>query len=209
MKVEAEYLKEQVATDELVRELVRDDARRGEYMIMMDDADEERCVQIACDYEDVGGKNDGCFDLEYQDGANGNLYHCKTRVSADEVERIFLDELAGRIEWRSSFDWEKENVGGGSIPSITGVPPFVKFLFYVVAAIAIAILAVLLSIWLFAAVKDALRPGAKWDQWVPVGLGVAVAYAFFVSPVIQLVKRRKSRVRQGDAGNAERRGIQP
>ena len=42
MKVEAENLKEQVATEELVRELVRNDARRGEYMIMMDDADETR-----------------------------------------------------------------------------------------------------------------------------------------------------------------------
>lgn len=117
MKVESENMKEQVATDELVRELVRDDARRGEYMIMMADADEERFVQIACDYEDVGCKNDGCFDLEYQDGTNGNLYHCKIRVSAE--------------------------------------------------------------------------------------------YAFFVSPVIQFVIRRKSRVRQGYAGNAESRGRQP
>ena len=198
MKIEAENMKERVATEELVRELVRDDARRGEYMIMMDDADEDRFVQIACDYEDVGGANDGCFDLEYQDGTNGNLYHCKRRVSADEVERIFLDELDGRGEWRSDFDWETE-CDGGSVPSITGVPSFVKVLFYVVAAIAIAILAVLLSIWLFAAVKDALRPEAKWDQWVSVGLGVAVAYALFLSPVIQFVKRRKTRGKMRDA----------
>lgn len=198
MKIEAENMKERVATEELVRELVRDDARRGEYMIMMDDADEERFVQIACDYEDVGGKSDGCFDLEYQEGTGGRLFHCKRRVSADEVERVFLDELAGRIEWRGDFDWETE-CDGGSVPSITGVPSFVKVLFYVVAAIAIAILAVLLSIWLFAAVKDALRPEAKWDQWVSVGLGVAVAYALFLSPVIQFVKRRKTRGKMRDA----------
>ena len=79
------------------------------------------------------------------------------------------------------------------------MPSFVKVLFYVVAAIAIAILAVLLSIWLFAAVKDALRPEAKWDQWVSVGLGVAVAYALFLSPVIQFVKRRKTRGKMRDA----------
>ena len=198
MKIETENMKEQVATEELVRELVRDDARRGEYMIMMDDADEERFVQIACDYEDVGGKSDGCFDLEYQEGTGGRLFHCKRRVSVDEVERVFLDELAGRIEWRGDFDWETE-CDGGSVPSITGVPSFVKVLFYVVAAIAIAILAVLLSIWLFAAVKDALRPEAKWDQWVSVGLGVAVAYALFLSPVIQFVKRRKTRGKARDA----------
>ena len=198
MKIEAEKMSECVATEELVRELVRNDARRGEYMIMMDDADEERFVQISCDYEDVGGKSDGRFDLEYQEGTGGRLYHCKRRVSVDEVERVFLDELAGRIEWRGDFDWETE-CDGGSVPSITGVPSFVKVLFYVVAAIAIAILAVLLSIWLFAAVKDALRPEAKWDQWVSVGLGVAVAYALFLSPVIQFVKRRKTRGKARDA----------
>ena len=32
------------ATEELVRELVRNDARRGEFMIMSDDEDEERFV---------------------------------------------------------------------------------------------------------------------------------------------------------------------
>ena len=198
MKIEAENMKERVATEELVRELLRDDARRGEFMIMSDDEDEERFVQIACDYDEVGGKSDGLFDLEYRDGKNGYLYHCSRRVSADEVERVFLDELDGRGEWRSDFDWETE-CDGGSVPSITGVPSFVKVLFYVVAAIAIAILAVLLSIWLFAAVKDALRPEAKWDQWVSVGLGVAVAYALFLSPVIQFVKRRKTRGKMRDA----------
>ena len=203
MKIEAEKMSECVATEELVRELVRNDARRGEFMIMSDDADEERFLQIACDYDDVGGKSDGRFDLEYQEGTGGRLFHCKRRVRADEVESVFLDELAGRIEWRGDFDWETE-CDGGSVPSITGVPSFVKVLFYVVAAIAIAIFAVLLSIWLFAAVKDALRPEAKWDQWVSVGLGVAVAYALFLSPVIQFVKRRKTR---GKARDAHERAI--
>lgn len=107
MKIEAEKMGERVATEELVRELVRNDARRGEFMIMMDDADEERFVQVACDYDDVGGKSDGLFDLEYRDGKNGYLYHCSRRVSADEVERVFLDELAGRGEWRGDFEWEQ------------------------------------------------------------------------------------------------------
>lgn len=107
MKIEAEKMGERVATEELVRELVRNDARRGEFMIMSDDADEERFVQVACDYDEVGGKSDGLFDLEYRDGKNGYLYHCSRRVSADEVERVFLDELAGRGEWRSDFEWEQ------------------------------------------------------------------------------------------------------
>ena len=61
MKIEAEKMGERVATEELVRELVRNDARRGEFMIMSDDEDEERLVQIACDYDEVGGKSDGLF----------------------------------------------------------------------------------------------------------------------------------------------------
>jgi len=117
MKIETANTTEQTATPERIRELVRDDAGRGEYMIMMDDADEERFVQIACDYEDVGGANDGCFDLEYREGEDGALYHCTRRVGADDVERIFLEELAGRGEWRKSFTWERIDVGG-TVPSL-------------------------------------------------------------------------------------------
>ena len=59
MKIEAAEMGDRVATEELVRELMADDARRGEFMIMSDDEDEERFVQIACDYDEVGGKSDG------------------------------------------------------------------------------------------------------------------------------------------------------
>ncbi len=107
MKIETANTTEQVATPELIRELVRDDAQRGEFMIMMDDADDERFVQIACDYDDVGGLNDGCFDLEYREGKDGALYHCIRRVSAADVESAFLEELAGRGEWRKGFTWER------------------------------------------------------------------------------------------------------
>lgn len=41
MKVECENLSEREATPELIRELIRDDVRRGEFMILMQDADEE------------------------------------------------------------------------------------------------------------------------------------------------------------------------
>ncbi len=107
MKIETANTTEQVATPELIRELVRDDAQRGEFMIMMDDADDERFVQIAGDYDDVGGLNDGCFDLEYREGKDGALYHCIRRVGAADVERVFLEELAGRGEWRRGFTWER------------------------------------------------------------------------------------------------------
>ena len=202
MKIEAENMKERVATEELVRELLRDDARRGEYMIMMDDADEDRFVQIACDYEDVGGANDGCFDLEYQDGTNGNLYHRKRRVSADEVERIFLDELDGRGEWRSDFDWESE-VGGGSVPSITGLPPFVKGLCYAVATIAVVVAVIVIVPVIFGqlydAIKTALRPNAGAGDWVAVGFLAVFVCAFIVGPALKFAKRLMTRGKMRDA----------
>ena len=40
MKVECENLNEREATAELIRELIRDDARRGEFMILMQEAAE-------------------------------------------------------------------------------------------------------------------------------------------------------------------------
>lgn len=115
MKIECENLSEREATPKLIRELIRDDARRGEFMILMQDADEEAFVQIAGDYEDVGGRNDGCFDLEYRDGASSPLYHANRRATADEVEQLFLSELRGDRSWRSRFEWETEKVGGGSV----------------------------------------------------------------------------------------------
>ena len=115
MKVECENLSEREATPELIRELIRDDVRRGEFMILMQDADEEAFVQIAGDYDDVGGENDGCFDLEYRDGASSLLYHANRRATADEVEQAFLSELCGDRSWRSRFEWETEKVGSGGI----------------------------------------------------------------------------------------------
>ena len=85
----------------MIRELIRDDMRRGEFMILMQDADEEAFVQIAGDYDEVGGENDGCFDLEYCDGASSLLYHANRRATADEVEQAFLSELRGDRSWRT------------------------------------------------------------------------------------------------------------
>ena len=201
MKIEAEKMNEQVATEELVRELVRNDARRGEYMIMMDDADEEHFVQVACDYDEVGGKSDGRFDLEYRDGRNCCLYHCTRRVSADEVERVFLDELAGHIEWRGDFDWEAEQTCAGSwtFSPTAGMPPAVKVLCYVAAAIAIAIAVPLISLKLYDAIKTALRPNAGMRDWISVGFIALFACLFIGGPVMQLVKWLKTRGKTREA----------
>ncbi|MBR4353676.1 MAG: hypothetical protein IKP97_00030 [Kiritimatiellae bacterium] len=201
MKIEAEKMGERVATEELVRELVRNDARRGEFMIMSDDADDSRFVQIACDYDEVGGKSDGLFDLEYRDGKNGYLYHCSRRVSTDEVERVFLDELAGRGEWRSCFDWELERGGtsGWTFSPTAGMPPAEKVLCYVAAAIAIAIGVPLISLNLYDAIKTALRPNADKGDWIYAGFFALFACVFIGGPVMQLVKWLKTRGKTREA----------
>ena len=206
MKIEAEKMGERVAPEELVRELVRNDAQRGEFMIMSDDEDEERFVQIACDYDEVGGKSDGLFDLEYRDGKNGYLYHCSRRVSADEVERIFLDELAGRGEWLSDFDWELERGGtsGWTFSPTAGMPPAVKVLCYVAAAIAIAVGVPLISLKLYDAIKMALRPNAGMGDWIDVGDFALFACVFIGGSVMQLVKWLKTR---GKTRKAHERAI--
>ena len=158
MKIEAENMKERVATEELVRELVRD-------------------------------------------GTNGNLYHCKRRVSADEVERVFLDELAGRGEWWSDFDWESEQDDAGSwtFSSTAGMPPAVKILCYVAAAIAIAVGVPLISLKLYDAIKTALRPNAGMRDWISVGFFALFACVFIGGPVMQLVKWLKTRGKTREA----------
>lgn len=110
MRIECENMTEREATPALIRELFRTPEKRGEFMIMMHDEDEERLVQIACDFDDVGGMDDGCFDLEYREGTGGRLYHCACRVTHEEAEGIFLDELEGCCAWRSRYAWE--NVEG-------------------------------------------------------------------------------------------------
>ena len=168
---------------------------------MSDGEDEERFVQIACDYDEVGGKSDGLFDLEYRDGKNGYLYHCSRRVSADEVERIFLDELAGRREWRSDFDWELERGGtsGWTFSPTDGMPPAVKVLCYVAAAIAIAVGVPLISLKLYDAIKMALRPNAGMGAWIDVGVFALFACVFIGGPVMQLVKWLKTRGKTREA----------
>lgn len=106
MRLETERTSEREATPELIRKLVHDASARGEFMILMDDNDDERYVQIACDYDDVGGRDDGCFDLEYRSGSTSRLLHCKRRVTAEEVERLFLAEFVGDTSWRDDFSWD-------------------------------------------------------------------------------------------------------
>ena len=201
MKIEAEKMGERVATEELVRELVRNDARRGEFMIISDDEDEERFVQIACDYDEVGGKSDGLFDLEYRDGKNGYLYHCSRRVSADEVERVFLDELAGRGEWRSDFDWERLNMGGGgfSTPRLRDMPRWERILCVIGCAVGV-LFSIIFLVNGLGELKSVLgKPGATLGNCVGAGIFVVIPAIILGGGLIQFVKWFRTRGKEREA----------
>ena len=60
MKLETENVQESEASAELIRELMADDAKRGNWLILMHDDDEEAFMQIAFDDHPDG------IDLEYR-----------------------------------------------------------------------------------------------------------------------------------------------
>ena len=113
MKLETENVQETEASAELVRELMADDARRGNWLILMHDEDEEAFIQIAFDDHPDG------VDLEYREGANGKLYHCTRPVTRLEAENAVLDYFDGLESWKSRFTWEEEE-GYGEPSSRSG-----------------------------------------------------------------------------------------
>jgi len=131
MKVGTENVKETEASAELIRELMADDAKRGNWLILMHDDDEEAFVQIAFDDHPDG------IDLEYRDGADKPLYHCKRPVLRLEAENALLDYLDGIDTWKDRFEWEEEKGFGGAGGSIRRfVPGPVLFVALLVAAVA-------------------------------------------------------------------------
>ena len=212
MKIETANTTEQVATPELIRELVRDDTNRGEYMIMMDDADDERFVQIACDFEEVGGKNDGRFDLEFREGSDGALYHCTTRVDADDVERVFLEELAGRGEWRRDFTWEKQNVGGGmfSTPRLRDFPPWMRVICIIGCVVGIVVLMGVLVSNLCTLATMTRHPGASLEDWMSVGVFTVIPLVILASGALHFARwvRMRGKERTPQESRVAAEGVQ-
>ena len=95
MKINAAESSSDNATPEEIRELVSDDAKRGEFMIL--EKGEDDFVQIAEDAEEG-------FVLEYREGER--MFRCMRNVSRDEAEGAFLDYLDGLDSWKSRFSWE-------------------------------------------------------------------------------------------------------
>ena len=134
MKLETENVKETAASAELIRELMADDARRGNWLILMHDEDEESFVHIAFDDHPDG------VDLEYREGADGKLYHCTRPVSRLEAENTLLDYLDGIDTWKRRFEWEVEESFGGIGGCIRKFVPWpVIFVAMLAAAVAASV----------------------------------------------------------------------
>jgi len=126
-------------TEEMIFELVRDNARRGEFMILEAD-DGEAFVQIAGDY-DAAHPDARVFTLEYRGaGKDSPLNHAATDVTAAEATEALVSELRGDHAWRTRHPWELVKVGGGLsagtlialvvvITAVAGVCKFVLKLF--------------------------------------------------------------------------------
>jgi hypothetical protein len=97
MKIEAADYPTSPATPELIRELLADDSKRGEYMILNRD-DGNDFLQIAGDCAKDG------FHIEYREGEQ--MFCCPDGVSQAEAESIFLEYLSGSDGWKTRFPWE-------------------------------------------------------------------------------------------------------
>ena len=96
MKINAAGYASDGATPEEIRELVSDDRKRGEFMIL--EKGEDDFVQIAGEVASAG------FDLEYRE--SGRMFRCTRTVSRNEAENAFLEYLAGLDHWKSRLPWE-------------------------------------------------------------------------------------------------------
>ena len=97
MKIEAADYPSCPATPELIRELLADDRKRGEYMIL-DKDDGNDFLQIAGDCAKDG------FHIEYREGEQ--MFCLPNSVSQAEAESIFLEYLSGSDGWKTRFPWE-------------------------------------------------------------------------------------------------------
>lgn len=86
------------ATEDDIRQAFLDDEGRGEFIIL------SRGEQV---YLQAANEKDGAFLLEFRDGDEQNHFQSTRELSKPEVERAFLQYLAGDDSWRTAFPWRK------------------------------------------------------------------------------------------------------
>ena len=118
-------------TEEMIIDLVRNNAKRGEFMILEAD-DGEAFVQIAGENYDEANPDAHVFTLEYREaGKDAPLYHAVNDVTAAEATEAFLSEFRGDHSWRARHEWDADKSYGSSSGK-TDRSGIVKKLLYIV-----------------------------------------------------------------------------
>lgn len=104
----------------MIIELVRDNVKRGEFMILEAD-DGEAFVQIAGEY-DPTNPDVRVFTLEYREaGKDAPLQHAVNDVTAAEATDALVSELRGDPAWRTRHQWEPVKGGGMSVGTLIAI----------------------------------------------------------------------------------------
>ena len=104
----------------MIIELVRDNVKRGEFMILEAD-DGEAFVQIAGEY-DPTNPDARVFTLEYREvGKDAPLQHAVNDVTAAEATDALVSELRGDPAWRTRHQWEPVKGGGMSVGTLIAI----------------------------------------------------------------------------------------
>lgn len=85
-------------TEAQLRQVFRDDASRGEFVILSTEG--QRYIQ-------ANGTKNGPYCLEYRDGDDDQHFEAIGDWSKADVERAFLSYLAGDGRWKTEFPWQK------------------------------------------------------------------------------------------------------
>ena len=85
-------------TEEQLREAFRDDAHRGDFVILS---------QAPQAYMQAAGEGDGPYSLEYRDGDGEHHFCAGDAFRKEDVLRAFQWYLTGDARWRTEFSWQK------------------------------------------------------------------------------------------------------
>lgn len=112
----AEGLKIADVTDEELINVIQDDTRRGEFIILI--RREQEFIQAGGfprfrrrffsrrQWLDEGDS----IVMEYQEGGTDNHFQCTQEISKAKVQTAFLKYLKGDPSWKNDFQWKKIDV---------------------------------------------------------------------------------------------------
>lgn len=97
MTIETSRGSEGEASPKLIRELMNDDIRRGEFIILS--RSEEAYLQGCGDKEP--------FHVEYREGGEAEHYYAKEKLTKTELEELMLRYLEEKLDWKSPYEWAR------------------------------------------------------------------------------------------------------